>query len=153
MSELLVDLTCPACHKTRACDRGAIVRRLLNIKMLKADSDAENDLLLELFKSAAPRMNCEGCGAVGLRVSAGEEPAADEWQQARACRQCRRPIPAERLEVFPDAVLCVACQSGDERGTSPDAPQYCERCGQIMQLRQSRNGITRYVMVCPNCRR
>jgi phage/conjugal plasmid C-4 type zinc finger TraR family protein len=26
------------------------------------------------------------------------------------CVDCRNPIPAERLEVFPDAARCVRCQ-------------------------------------------
>lgn len=31
------------------------------------------------------------------------------------CKKCSQPIPAERMEAIPDAVLCVPClrQAGD----------------------------------------
>jgi DnaK suppressor protein len=31
------------------------------------------------------------------------------------CETCGRPIPVERLEIFPAATACVACQSTRER--------------------------------------
>ena len=31
------------------------------------------------------------------------------------CCRCGKPIPQERLEVFPDAVLCVGCASSPRR--------------------------------------
>jgi len=31
------------------------------------------------------------------------------------CEACTKPIPAERLEVFPDATTCVACKQKAER--------------------------------------
>lgn len=153
MNSIQSELSCPACRHVRICDRAAIARRLQSVKMLKADSDADDAILLELLKAAAGRLTCDKCGATGLQVAVSPELADDEWQQARSCQQCNKPIPQERLEVFPDTVLCVACQAGDERGVSPDAAQYCERCGQVMQMRQTRGGITRYAMICPNCRR
>ncbi len=81
--------------------------------------------------------------------------ADDEaWGMARKCELCSGVIPAERIEIFPDTRLCVACQQRDERGEIAGAAEYCARCGSIMTLRQSRGtGITRYEMVCPVCAR
>ncbi len=31
------------------------------------------------------------------------------------CQECRQPIPLERLEILPHALLCVHCQAENER--------------------------------------
>jgi hypothetical protein len=90
---------------------------------------------------------------VGLAVSAADVGEDEEWAMARSCEGCGRAIAYERLEVFPDTRLCVACQEQADRGEAADADQYCPRCGGLMKLGQSRRGVTRYVMVCPKCRR
>ncbi|MBW3599051.1 MAG: TraR/DksA C4-type zinc finger protein, partial [Planctomycetes bacterium] len=64
---------------------------------------------------------------------------------------CGNPIPPERLEVFPGATHCAACQ---EAAASADAdiPDYCPRCGSIMTLRATgAGGVQRYAMKCPQC--
>ena len=62
-----------------------------------------------------------------------------------------------RLEIFPDARLCTACQRRDETGASNLAEDvYCPRCGSPMLVKPATGrGIARYVWVCsqyPSCR-
>jgi DNA-directed RNA polymerase subunit M/transcription elongation factor TFIIS len=120
--------------------------------MVRRDAAPEPDLLPELFRSAAPRFACPQCNAVGLSVGQPVEEDDEDWGMARKCESCHRPIARERLEVFPDTRLCVECQSATDRGDEPSDVEYCPRCGSIMTLRQSRRGLTRYVMSCPACR-
>ena len=71
---------------------------------------------------------------------------------ARRCDDCGQAIPRERLELFPQSRLCVACQSRDEKGERPVEVEYCPRCGSAMELAPSRtSGITRYRLVCRSC--
>lgn len=39
-----------------------------------------------------------------------------------ACRSCRRPIPAVRLEAVPEATQCVSCANGTALRRRWDAP-------------------------------
>jgi predicted RNA-binding Zn-ribbon protein involved in translation (DUF1610 family) len=81
-----------------------------------------------------------------------EAPEQDvAWPEAPRCTMCGRPIPPERLEVFPDATTCVACQRADEQGRAPAAIEYCPKCGAPLIVRQTRGqGITRYTRACSN---
>jgi DNA-directed RNA polymerase subunit M/transcription elongation factor TFIIS len=122
--------------------------------MVRRDAAPDLDLLPELLRSAAGRMKCPECGQVGLSAEAIPEDADDEdWGMQRQCAICDQPIPAERLEIFPNAELCVACQAKSDRGESSGAVEYCPHCGSVMTVRQDRRGVTRYVMACPQCRR
>ncbi len=49
---------------------------------------------------------------------------------AAICQHCSRLIPAERIEVFPDAKYCVKCQelADEHSGSIPMAPPTCPRC-------------------------
>jgi len=149
-----LELHCSGCGWRLVCGPADMAKRLQRIKLLRRDSQPEADVLRELFVTAGPKLPCDACGSVGLIINPSAELANEDWGEARACEGCGRPIPPERLEVFPDTRLCVACQSGDERGKPVDAPEYCPRCGAIMTLRQQRGaGLARYVMVCSECRR
>jgi RNA polymerase-binding transcription factor DksA len=79
-----------------------------------------------------------------------------EWEQVVVCEICREPIPRERLEIKPNATRCVACQDAADRGRSFVEPDYCPKCGSLLELRVSRSGgITRYKLWCtgiPSCR-
>jgi hypothetical protein len=76
----------------------------------------------------------------------------DAWGDVRSCERCGATIPAERLEVFPDTRLCVACQQRRDGGADEGEPEYCPRCGSIMRLQLSRkSGISRCVMRCDAC--
>ena len=65
--------------------------------------------------SAAPRPD-----AVGLPVRPGEEPwTTAELEQSmreyRVCESCGQPVGQARLQAFPLATLCVACNQRQER--------------------------------------
>lgn len=125
-----------------------MLARLQALGKLRRAVDPEEALVVELFSTSAEVMRCASCGHVGLHV--GEAVAHDDWDDVRKCEGCGQTIPAERLEVFPDARRCVACES---RGvTSADEREFCPACGGLMVMRQSAaGGITRYVMVCNDC--
>jgi predicted RNA-binding Zn-ribbon protein involved in translation (DUF1610 family) len=122
--------------------------------MLRRNADPSEVETRELLPAAAARLACPQCGASGLTVSAAADDEAD-WPTARRCQSCRAVIPAERLEVFPDAELCVQCQSRVDNRVPQVTDEFCDRCGWPMVLRTSRGrGITRQVMACsnPQCR-
>jgi predicted RNA-binding Zn-ribbon protein involved in translation (DUF1610 family) len=128
---------------------------LRGVRMARRDTEPDVALLAELMRSAGPRLTCPTCEATGLAVGPAEPERDEDWQMARACESCGRPIARERLEVFPQTRLCVECQGKADRGERGGAQEvdYCPKCGSVMTLRQSRRGVTRYEMVCPQCRR
>lgn len=126
---------------------------LRGVKMVRRDTQPDEELLGELFRAAAARLTCPHCQAVGLAVTPAKLEDDEDWKMARACEECGRPIPRERLEILPQSRLCAECQGRLDRGESEDSPQYCPKCGSVMKLRQSRRGVTRYEMICPQCRR
>jgi DNA-directed RNA polymerase subunit M/transcription elongation factor TFIIS len=148
-----IELECSACDWHSLCGPTQMLQWLRTAGMVRRDAAPDVELLPELLKSAAPKLKCPKCLAPGLLAKEPPEEADDEeWGMARKCAACQQAIPRERLEVFPRAELCVACQGKSDRGESSDAPEYCPRCGNIMALRQARQGVTRYVMACPSCR-
>ncbi|HZL88078.1 MAG TPA: TraR/DksA C4-type zinc finger protein [Pirellulaceae bacterium] len=147
---------CPACRFTEPSDRQALIARLQSAGLLKRASKEELQdfaYLLALANTATNRWNCPGCGAAGYSVAAADD-FADEFAAAKECSACGQRIPPERLELFPDATLCVDCQSAIDRGSAPDTQEFCPRCGSRMQVRAARGaGVARYALVCPQCRR
>lgn len=151
-------LSCSDCGWRTVCGSIEIASRLRLVGMLRRDKDPDDEILAALLPEAAPRMTCPGCKRIGLLVedadSADEE---DDWQAAALCDRCREPIDPERLEVFPDTKRCVACQAKAEAGEpEPFEPEFCPRCGALVELRVSRGGgLTRYKRFCtgtPSCR-
>lgn len=151
-------LVCGGCGWATVCGADEAVRRLRLVGHLRRESDPDEGVLEELLFDAAGRMTCPGCKRVGLKV---EDPVAEsddeDWQTAKLCEACRKPIPVERLEVFPDAKRCVGCQDRSETGVDDvDEPEFCPRCGSLVELRVSRaGGLTRYRRFCtgtPPCR-
>lgn len=148
------DLACQHCDWHTLCGPPQMLQWLKSAEMVRRDASPDVDLLPELLRSAAGRMKCPKCGRTGLAAKASRDDADDEaWGMARKCANCDQPISAERLEVFPNAELCVACQSKSDRGESTGEVEYCPHCGSEMTVRQDRRGVTRYVMACPKCRR
>ena len=121
----------------------------------QGDEDPGYELVRELFVSSAAGFSCPQCGRAGLAAEiSSPEDDDDDWGEGRLCRSCQKPIPPERLEVFPDAEYCAACQETASDTDASEEPEFCPQCGSIMVLRTSRTGgITRYVMACTACRK
>jgi hypothetical protein len=138
---------------------------LRSLGLLRRAAHPPDELVRELLVANAGRLNCDQCRSVGLVISARSNGDFDvdfdgegegDWQQAVTCEVCRVPIPPERLAVFADARRCVGCQDVADRGESPDEPEFCEKCGSLVELRVSHaGGMTRYKRFCtgiPACR-
>lgn len=142
-----LELRCGACSWTELCGPDAMAAWLRKARKLRADSEPELEIMVELLPAAAPRLACPQCGQLGLTAS----PAADdaEWPEPALCESCSKPIPPERLEAVPDATLCAVCQEQEELGQAETDTEYCPKCGAPMEVRLSRSpGLARYVSVC-----
>ena len=129
-----------------------MLARLRQVGMLRREKEPDGALVRELFLATVSRFVCVECGQVGLTATPVDEEFDDDpWGPVRNCEACGQRIPAERLELFPTATLCVACQRGAEAGRDHAPAEYCPRCGNVMVLRAQRRGITEYVLVCPEC--
>jgi DNA-directed RNA polymerase subunit M/transcription elongation factor TFIIS len=149
----MTELTCTGCGYTSVCSAATMLVWLRQVKMVRRDVGPEPELIEELFRAAAPKFKCPECGMIGLLVRTAPAENDEDWGLARACQECGRPIARERLEIFPDARLCVTCQAGEDRGETTGPAEYCPRCGNLMMVRQTRGaGITRYALACPKCR-
>jgi predicted RNA-binding Zn-ribbon protein involved in translation (DUF1610 family) len=129
-----------------------MVEWLRRVKTARQGVAPEPEVLAELFRAAAARFACPECGAVGLSVGEADEGDDEAWGMARKCEACGRPIARKRLEVVPEARLCVECQRKADAGESLAPAEFCPRCGSVMTMRASRRGVTRYVMVCLKCK-
>lgn len=75
-------------------------------------------------------------------------------ERSRACETCGSEIPPERLELYPDATLCVACKDAEERKppvTGPGSPvdATCPLCGHKLVWRKARDpDIRGYFLGC-----
>lgn len=150
-------LSCPHCGWRTTCGEAEIARRLRTLGLLRRAPSPPEELLSELLAAHVGELGCDACKSVGLAVVDAEvDEDSGDWQQAVVCEVCRKPIPPERVEVFPDARRCVECQDVADRGAEPEEPEFCERCGSLVELRVSRGGgITRYKRFCtgsPPCR-
>ena len=119
--------------------------------------DPPEELVRELLHAHGARLGCDRCRATGLKIGDGAAPGdAGDWLEAVVCEVCRQAIPDERLSVMPYAKRCVNCQDAEDRGQAPVEPDYCPKCGSLVELRVNRGGgITRYRRVCtgnPPCR-
>ncbi len=143
------ELTCRRCGAQQRCGPNQMMQRLVEIGMMKRSGDPDLELLHELFRSATDRLPCLSCGALGLLL--GEVSDEDEWDDHALCDVCRKPIPVERLEVFPDATRCATCQTSSEQGTDQER-EFCDHCGSVMTVRLRRTaGSAAYEMKCPSC--
>jgi hypothetical protein len=58
------------------------------------------------------------------------------------CERCGRPIPAERLELHPDATLCAGCASRDAK--------VIRDAGPVDDIRWQREGLPDALRRPPN---
>lgn len=152
---LHMDLSCPHCSWALECNEAEILRRVTDAGLVKRNSQLTSPEVRELTLAFASRLVCPTCGHAGLHAVDSPDPE-DSWPTAARCEICGQPIPPERLEVFPNARTCVACQRADDAGQAPRETEYCPQCGAPMALRKTQGtGITRYKLVCtavPPCR-
>jgi hypothetical protein len=151
-----VELECSGCGWRTLCGEGEIVRRLRALGRFRRASDPPEEIVREVLRSHGSQLACDACGKIGLAVRLDAAESDDEWEQVVVCEMCRQPIPAERLEFNPNATRCAQCQDAADRGHSFVEPEYCPKCGSLLELRVSRGGgVTRYKMWCtgnPSCR-
>jgi len=154
---LSVQLECRNCSWWTLCGEGEISRRLRKVGLFRRATDPPEELVREVLATQGSRLCCDRCNESGLVVRLDTEDAErGVWEQVVVCEICREPIPPERLEIKPNATRCVACQEATDRGRSFVEPDYCPKCGSLLELRVSRGGgITRYKLWCtgnPSCR-
>lgn len=149
---------CVSCRAGQICGGQETLDLLRANGMLRRQAEPDEGLVNELLRAALPTMPCPECGAGGLAIDenfvdqSGQWDEWEEWEQGgRGCEQCRKIIPAERLELYPQATRCAACEAAP-RSTNEDV-EYCPRCGSIMTLRTTASGVTQYRLYCPECKR
>lgn len=152
---LAVRLLCQKCGWQTSCGEEQIARRLRKLGLLKRAQLPTEELIRELLIASVARLTCDACGELQLVFSESDDEDGD-WQQAVVCEVCHKPIAPERVEALPGVRRCVACQDLADRGAEPEEPEFCEKCGALVELRVSRGGgITRYKRFCtgnPPCR-
>src|SRR5262245_53898826 len=127
---LRATLECLKCGWRTAGGQAEIERRLRTLGLLRRAPHPPEEMVRELLVANLSRLKCDACGLAGLVL--GQDAAADtrdDWQQAVLCQICNQPIPPERLEIFPDATRCVACQDASDRGVEQPEPEFCPKCG------------------------
>ena len=130
-----------------------MLRRLHAIGRLRRAQDPDPEVVQELFAASAGRFPCGECGRVGLTIESVEDEFEKDWPEIRTCSSCGAAIPAERVSLFPNVTLCVACQQMSERGGEGEETEYCPKCGAPVEVRPTRGpGVTRYEMACSQCR-
>jgi len=154
---LSIALTCPQCGWRTTCGVDQLATRLRTLGLLRRAPHPPEELVTELLKTNLSRLPCDQCAATGLQIADNDDAHPDDdWQQAVTCEVCRKPIPPERLEIFPTASRCVDCQNLADTGQEQDEPDFCPKCGALVELRVSRgSGTTRYKLFCtgnPPCR-
>ncbi len=164
---LSIILDCDNCNWRTVCGEDELARRLRTLGLLRRSPHPPTELVSELLRVNAHRLACDTCHSVGLAIveaddggplvmNSSSEDTDGDWQQARLCQICREPIDPDRLEIFPDAKRCATCQNASDQGAEADLPEFCPKCGALLEMRVSRGGgITRYKQFCtgqPPCR-
>ncbi len=139
---------CPACGWQGIWGPAQLLDGLHEIQILRREKQPDEALVVQLAKNAADRLLCRHCHHSGLQITAWNDDFDDSIR--RVCEICREVIPVERLEVFPMATRCAACQ---DKPTQPrDEEDFCPRCGEVLQLRLSNAAhVSRYRITCPAC--
>jgi len=153
------ELHCNGCGWRTVSGASDLARRLRGAGLFRRAPHPPDDLVLEVLAAHGERLACDRCRRTGLRIvdPRADDPWPDDGEPPRACAVCRAPIPAERLAALPQATRCARCQNADDRGESTSEPDYCPRCGAVLELRLRRGaGLARYELHCtgsPPCRR
>ncbi len=154
MPQPLYQLRCRGCRWNAIAGVDEMAQWLRDVGMLRANKAPEPEILRELFTYASDRYRCPECDKAPLKIEEIDEQDDEQWGMARACEVCRKPILAERLEIFPDERMCAACKTSNPDGAVQPEVDYCPRCGSVMEMKHGRGqGVTRYSLVCPSCGR
>lgn len=145
-----MELRCKHCSHIERCGSRQMLARLQAAGALRRTREPESELVLELFAATVDRFTCEQCGEKDLTCHEITDNDWGVWEVIRNCESCRQPISPERLEVFPQTQLCLACQGKEEVGSLAEV-EYCPRCGDVMKTRLVSRGTSRYVMSCAGC--
>ncbi|HIF33694.1 MAG: hypothetical protein ABGX07_20185 [Pirellulaceae bacterium] len=145
-----IRITCTSCDRARGEDLEGLLRAAGH---LRRQAKPDVDLMWELLTSVTPTLACDECGATVTVEQDVWEDEGEGWLEAKRCQRCREIIPVERVELFPDEVLCAVCRGAVDAGDQDDV-SYCSRCGSPTELRpRMTSGITRYVEFCTACGR
>jgi RNA polymerase-binding transcription factor DksA len=155
---MAISIRCQNCGRRSNLSVPELLARLRELGFLRREGEPSTELAVELAQSAIADGRwgiCPDCGSNGWGAAEAVDEADDAalWGDARHCQQCGAVIPAERLEVFPNATHCARCQQQGERQASADEVEYCPRCGSIMQLKAASSPGATYRMHCPACRK
>ncbi|MDG2383633.1 MAG: hypothetical protein P8N76_18315 [Pirellulaceae bacterium] len=145
-NDILRQLRCPICNQRKLCGPEEMLQILRDAGMLRREAKPDWPIMLELFSHHCQNLRCRDCGHNELLL---EEARDDfDFDDSRACEVCRKLIPPERIEIFPNAQRCATCQ--DKPSTQAD--DFCSRCGGLVSVRtQGGAGVSRYVAVCADC--
>lgn len=149
----MIELRCLSCNHVEGLLEPEVIQRLRQSGKLRREAKPDHALVIQLASASAPGWNCAACDQIGLTASEREFEGDDGWGGAVACKRCKSAIPPARIEIFPDATLCADCQSKEDAGETSDEPDFCPRCGSIMELKKSHRGVTRFELACMGCRR
>ena len=145
-------LSCKHCGHESVCGLGEMAHWLVNHGKLKRNKEPDAELLVELFQVSVNQFACPDCGEIGLAACRTDVLDDTAWGMVRACEFCGKPIPRERLEIFPDTTTCMACKQGEENNGPVEEFSFCPKCGAAMTQEISGRGITRYQYRCSECR-
>jgi hypothetical protein len=148
LNEYLRQVRCQRCPWNAVWGPEELLAALRQLGMLRRDGQPAPQLILQLAEANAGRLHCQTCQQPGLQLAPWTDDFDDD-QTVRACEVCGQPISPERLEVFPKATRCAACQ---DKPIARDEESFCPRCGSLWQVTLAGGtGVTRYRMVCPDC--
>ncbi len=139
---------CPGCGHRSNVSPAEALRQLQAQGMLRREPAPESEVLWELYRRQCTTIGCEHCGHLGVELRCGQTDDGADWGDARSCERCGGTIPPERIEIFPNAKRCAACQDLPE---VPQEDDYCPRCGGLLSVRRRGGGVTRYRQVCDGC--
>lgn len=145
---------CPHCGRRSVAGASDRLRLLQSAGHLKRMKDPASPLIPELLKTFLPTIACSQCNKVGLRIVAHKEDFDDTWFGVQPkCESCKSEISKERLEIFPNAKLCVKCQGKTESNPadSNQTEDSCPKCGQWLVTSRRRSSVQAFAVHCPGC--
>jgi predicted RNA-binding Zn-ribbon protein involved in translation (DUF1610 family) len=147
----LVSVCCRNCENRETQTIGEVVAFLRQQGRLRRDSSPTWEFLVPLWQLETQGLGCSQCGSYPLELL--RFSADEDWDEdcVRVCEACSRPIDKERLEIFPDTVVCSHCQGKAERGEFGGVFDYCPRCGSHLGVVAASGRSGAYQQRCNEC--